>query len=132
VVAAYAYLSRDEVVEVGSIETYKGTVDLKAGDEANGTFSFERTLKTDYQVHVRYQVPYAGKRVQPVVHFKVWNATTGDQLFSETTLANYDKLIRLDPGEVGHYEFVWWVDADSGTSRVVYDVLVEPTEKLFE
>lgn len=132
VVAAYAFLVREEVVEVGSIETYRGEVDLKAGDEANETFSFSRSLKTDYQVHVRYEVPFAGLRVQPIVHFRVWNASSGKELFAETTQAKYDKLIRLDPADAGNYEFVWWVDADSGTSRVEYDVLVEPTEKLFE
>ncbi len=132
VVTAYAFMAREEVVEVGSIETYKGTVDLKAGDEANETFTFERALKTDYQVHVRYEVPYAGMRLQPIVHFRVWNSTTGKELFKETTQAKYDKLIRLDPADAGNYEFEWWVDATSGTSRVEYDVLVEPTEKLFE
>jgi hypothetical protein len=133
-VAAYAFLVREEVVEVASIETYEGALDLRAGDEDNSSHSFDRQLKEDYQVHVRYRVPYAGLRTQPIVHFRVWNATTGKELFKETTQAQYDKNIRLDAEDAGQYEFVWWVDADpgAGSSRVSYEVLIEPTEKLFE
>ncbi len=134
IVAAYAFLVREEVVEVGSIETYQGALDLKSGDDVNSSHSFDRQLKRDYQVHVRYRVPYAGLRPQPIVHFKVWNSTTGKELFKESTNAQYDKNIRLDAEDTGHYEFVWWVEADpgAGTSRVSYEVLIEPTEKLFE
>ena len=134
IVAAYAFIVREEVVEVASIETYEGAVDLRAGDEDNSSQSFERRLKVDYQVHVKYRVPYAGLRIQPIVHFKVWNASTGKELFKETTQAQYDKNIRLDAEDAGNYEFVWWVDADPGvgSSRVDYTVLIEPTEKLFE
>lgn len=134
VVAAYGFLNRQDVVEVGSIDTYKGALDLKAGDDINSSHSFSRQLKFDYQVHVKYNVPYAGLRVQPIVHFKVWNETTGKVLFKESTNSQYDKNIRLDSQDTGTYEFVWWVNADAGagTSRVTYNVLIEPTEKLFE
>ncbi len=134
IVATYAFLVREEVVEVGSIETYRGALDLRAGDDKNSTHSFERTLKQDYQVHVTYKVPSAGLQIQPIVHFRVWNETTGKELFKETTQASYDKNIRLDSDDAGHYEFVWWVEADAGTgtSRVDYEVLIQPTEKLFE
>jgi hypothetical protein len=134
VVAAYAFLVREEVVEVAAIETYEGALDLRAGDDDNSSYSFDRQLKEDYQVHVRYRVPYAGLRTQPIVHFKVWNETTGKELFKETTQATYDKDIRLDAQDAGHYQFIWWVDAagSAGGSRVDYDVLIEPTEKLFE
>ena len=134
VVAAYAFLVREEIVEVGSIETYNGALDLRAGDEDNSSHSFSRTLKENYQVHVTYNVPSIGLQVQPIVHFKVWNETAGKELFVETTQARYDKNIRLDADDAGHYEFVWWVEAGAGagTSRVNYEVLIEPTEKLFE
>jgi hypothetical protein len=134
VVAAYAFLVREEVVEVASIETYQGAVDLRGGEGDNSSKSFDRQLKEDYQVHVKYRVPYAGMRTQPIVHFKVWNETTGKVLFKEATQAVYDKSIRLDASDAGTYEFVWWVDteASAGSSRVDYDVLIEPTEKLFE
>ncbi|NIP36186.1 MAG: hypothetical protein GWN18_14690 [Thermoplasmata archaeon] len=134
IVAAYAFLVREEVVEVGSIETYQGALDLRAGDAINSTHSFSRTLKEEYQVHVRYNVPSAGIQIQPIVHFRVWNETTGKELFKETTQARYDKNIRLDSEDAGHYEFVWWVEADAGAgaSRVDYEVLIQPTEKLFE
>jgi hypothetical protein len=134
IVAAYAYLVNEEVVEVASIETYEGGLDLQAGDDVNSSYTFDRQLKEDYQVHVKYRVPYAGLRTQPIVHFKVWNETTGKELFKETTQATYDKNIRLDAEDAGHYQFIWWVDAaaGAGTSRVDYDVLIEPTEKLFE
>jgi len=134
IVAAYAFLVREEVVEVASIETYQGGLDLRAGDEANSSHSFDRQLREDYQVHVTYKVPYAGLRTQPIVHFKVWNGSTGRELFKETTLANYDKNIRLDGEDAGTYQFIWWVDADpgAGSSRVNFEVLIEPTEKLFE
>lgn len=133
-VAAYAFYVREEVVEVASIETYKGALDLRPGEEDNSTHSFERQLKEDYQVHVTYKVPYDGLRPHPIVHFKAWNATTGKELFKESTTSNYDKNIRLDAEDAGTYEFVWWVEtgAGSGTSRVNYDVLIQPTEKLFE
>ncbi|UCC93855.1 MAG: hypothetical protein JSW25_04085 [Thermoplasmata archaeon] len=134
IVAAYAFYVREEIVEVASIETFQGALDLRAGDDDNSSFSFDRQLKEDYQVHVRYNVPYAGLRPQPIVHFRVWNESTGKELFKETTQANYDKNIRLDAEDTGHYEFVWWVDAQAGSgfSRVDYEVLIEPTEKLFE
>jgi len=68
IVATYAFLAKEEVVEVASIETYKGNVDLRGGDEDNSSQSFDRQLNEDYQVHVRYKVPYAGQRPQPIVH----------------------------------------------------------------
>jgi hypothetical protein len=134
IVAAYAFYVREEVVEVASIETYKGALDLEAGDDVNSSHSFDRQLNKDYQVHVKYRVPYAGLRPQPIVHFKVWNETTGKELFKESTISLYDKNIRLDSEDAGHYQFIWWVEADAGagSSRVDFDVLIEPTEKLFE
>ena len=134
IVAAYAFLVKEEVVEVASIETYQAAVDLRGGDEDNSSQSFDRQLKEDYQVHVKYSVPYSGMRTQPIVHFKVWNESSGKVLFKESTQATYDKNIRLDAEDAGHYEFIWWVDADAtaGISRVDYEVLIEPTEKLFE
>jgi len=134
IVATYAFLAKEEVVEVASIETYKGNVDLRGGDEDNSSQSFDRQLNEDYQVHVRYKVPYAGQRPQPIVHFKVWNETTGKELFKKASQSVYDKSMRLDAEDAGHYQFIWWVDADAsaGSSRVDYEVLIEPTEKLFE
>jgi hypothetical protein len=132
VTATYAFLTNDEIVEVGSIETYQGRTVLKAGDEVNSTYSFVRELKEDYQVHIKYEAPYAGMVLQPQIHFKVWNSSSGKVLIPETIVANYDKNIRLNPEDVGTYEFVWWVEGDSGSSRVEYDVLIQPTEKLFE
>jgi hypothetical protein len=132
VVAVYAFIVNEEVVEVAAIETYQGAVDLRGGEEDNSSYHFDRQLKEDYQVHVKYRVPYAGLQTQPIIHFKVWNESTGKQLFKETTQATYDKTIRLDAEDAGHYQFIWWVDAESGFSRVDYDVLIEPTEKLFE
>jgi hypothetical protein len=132
ITATYAFMTNDEIVEVGTIETYAGKTDLRAGDAANSTYSFVRHLKEDYQVHIRYDVPYEGMVIQPIVHFKVWNETTGKTLIKETIVATYDKNIRLDAEDAGTYEFVWWVDGPSGASRVEYDVLIQPTEKLFE
>ncbi len=132
ITATYAFMTNDEIVEVGTIETYAGKTDLRAGDAANSTYSFVRHLKEDYQVHIRYDVPYEGMVIQPIVHFKVWNETTGKTLIKETIVSTYDKNIRLDAEDVGTYEFIWWVDAPSGASRVEYDVLIQPTEKLFE
>lgn len=130
-VAAYAFVVREEIVEVASIETYQGVLDLEGGGD-DDRYSFDRQLKEDYQVHVKYKVPDAGGGLQPIVHFKVWNETTGKELFAETTSANYDKNIRLDAEDAGHYQFLWWVSTGSGSIRVEYDVLIEPTEKLFE
>jgi hypothetical protein len=134
VVAAYAFIVREEVVEVASIENFQGAIDLKGGGGVNSSYSFDRQLKEDYQVRVTYDVPSAGLAIQPIVHFKVWNESTGKELFKETTSADYDKNIRLDAEDAGHYQFIWWVEAElgSGTSRVNYEVLIEPTEKLFE
>lgn len=131
IVAAYAFVVREEVVEVASIETYQGVLDLQGGGD-DDRYSFDRQLKKDYQVHVKYKVPDAGGAIQPIVHFKVWNETTGKELFKETTSTNFNKNIRLDAEDAGHYQFLWWVGAESGSIRVEYDVLIEPTEKLFE
>ena len=132
ITATYAFMTNDEIVEVGSIETYAGKTDLRAGDAVNSTYSFVRQLKEDYQVHIRYDVPYEGMVIQPIVHFKVWNETTGKTLIKETIVSTYDKNIRLDAEDVGTYEFIWWVEGPSGASRVEYDILIQPTEKLFE
>jgi hypothetical protein len=133
IVAAYAFFVREEVVEVASIETYKGSLDLRGGDPMYERFFFDRQLKENYQVHVKYNVPDAGGGgIQPIVHFKVWNQTTGKELFKMTSSAHYDKSIRLDAEDAGYYQFLWWVDSVSGSTRVDYDVLIEPTEKLFE
>lgn len=131
ITATYAFMTNDEIIEMGSIETYAGQSDLRAGDAVNSTYSFVRHLKEDYQVHIRYEVPYGGMIIQPTVHFKVWNETTGRTLISETTVATYDKNIRLDAEDEDTYEFIWWVEGPSGASRVEYDVLIQPTEKLF-
>ncbi len=132
ITATYAFMTNDEIVEVGSIETYDGRTDLKAGDEVNSTYSFVRELKEDYQVHIQYDVPYAGMVLQPLVHFKVWNESSGKVLIPETIVSTYDKNIRLNPEDVGTYEFVWWVEGEGGSSQVKYHVLIQPTEKLFE
>jgi hypothetical protein len=131
ITATYAFMTNDEIIEMGSIETYAGETDLRSGDAVNSTYSFVRHLKEDYQVHIKYDVPYASVIVQPPVHFKVWNETTGKTLISEQTVSFYDKNIRLDAEDEGTYEFIWWVDGPSGASRVENDVLIEPTEKLF-
>jgi hypothetical protein len=131
ITATYAFMTNDEIIEMGSIETYSGMTDLRAGDALNSTYSFVRQLKEDYQVHIKYDVPYEGMVVQPAVHFKVWNETTGKTLISETTVGTYNKNIRLDAEDAGTYEFIWWIEGPSGASQVAYDVLIEPTEKLF-
>ena len=130
-VAAYGFLTNEEVVEVASIETYQGRTDLRAGDEANSSYSFVRELKVDYQIDIKYEVPYSGTGLHPLVHFKVWNETTGKKLVSETTASTYKKNIRLDAEDAGTYEFIWWVEGEGGSSQVSYTVLIEPTEKLF-
>jgi hypothetical protein len=132
ITAVYAFMTNDEIVEVGSIETYDGRTVLKTGDEANSTYRFVRELKEDYQVHIKYDVPYAGMVLQPLVHFKVWNETTGKVLIEDTMVSHYNKNIRLDREDTGTYEFVWWVEGDGGSSQVNYNVLIQPTEKLFE
>ena len=129
ITATYAFMTNDEIVEVGTIETYAGKTDLRAGDAANSTYSFVRHLKEDYQVHIRYDVPYEGMVIQLIVHFKVWNETTGKTLITEITGSTYNKNIRLDAEDAGTYEFIWWVEGPSGASQVEYDVLIQPTEK---
>jgi hypothetical protein len=127
VVAVYAFTVREEVVEVGSIETYAATVDLRPG-EGTDTYSFSRELKADYQVVAKFKVGAGGS----TVHFEVANRTTGQVLVNELTAYSYDNRIAVDPGEHGTYEFRWWVEGGSSASRVDIDVLIEPTEKLFE
>lgn len=128
---AYLALTNQEVVEVGSIETYEGRTDLRAGDENNSSYSFERLMKVDYQVRVIYEVPYAGMGLRPIVHFKAWNETTGLTIFPETTQSSFNERVTLDPKDAGNYEFIWWVEGEGGWSQVKYSVLIEPTEKLF-
>ena len=132
ITATYAFMTNDEIVEVGTIETYAGKTVLRAGNAVNSTYSFVRHLKEDYQVHIKYEVPYAGMVVQPIVHFKVWNETSGKTLIGETIGSTFNKNIRLDAEDAGTYEFVWWVEGPSGESTVEYDLLIQPTEKLFE
>ena len=132
ITATYAFMTNDEIVEVGSIETYDGRTYLRGTDGVNSTYRFVRELKEDYQVHIKYDVPYAGMVLQPLVHFKVWNESSGKVLIPETTASTYDKSIRLNPEDLGTYEFVWWVEEGSGSSQVEYNVLIQPTEKLFE
>jgi hypothetical protein len=128
VVAVYAFLATEEVVEVESIETYAGTVDLRAGATNTSRYTFTRELELDYQVRASYEVVEEG----PLVHFKVWNSSTGHTLVPETTLGKYERNVRIDKEDAGVYEFIWWVEGDSGRTRVDIDVLIQPTEKIFE
>ena len=133
VVTAYALVFPEEVVELGSIETYSGAVDLR--EDANGvntSYSFERQLLVDYQVRVKYEIPFFTDEFGPTVYFKVWNETTGDTLIQITTDTVFNKNIRIDSEDAGTYEFLWWVDGGHGVSRVEFDVLIQPTEKIFE
>lgn len=133
VVTAYALIFPEEIVEVGSIETYAGAVDLREDvNDVNSSYSFERQLLVDYQVRVQYDIPFVNDEFGPTVYFKVWNETTGDILFKETTDTVFNKNIRIDADDAGTYEFVWWVDGGHGSSRVEFDVLIQPTEKIFE
>ena len=128
VVAVYAFLATEEIVEVESIETYAGTVDLRAGANNASQYTFLRELELDYQVRASYEVVEEG----PLVHFKVWNSSTGKTLVPETTLGKYERNVRIYKEDVGFYEFIWWVEGSSGHARVDIDVLIQPTEKLFE
>jgi hypothetical protein len=128
VLAAYAFLTVEETVEVESIETYAGTVDLRANDANASEYSFSRELKVDYQVVASYVVVEVG----PLVHFKVWNGTTGQTLIPETTLGQFERRVRIDSEDVGVYEFLWWVEGGTGRARVDIDVLIQPTERIFE
>ena len=128
VVAAYGFLVEDEVVEVASIETYAATVDLRFGEENASRYSFTRELREGYLFRVRYEVVEEGSKV----HFKVWNESRGKTLFQETTLAKYDRDLRIDNEDGGIYDFVWWVEDGDGRSRVEIDVLIQPTERIFE
>jgi hypothetical protein len=132
VVAAYAFTVREEIVEVGSIETYEGTVDLRAGDPNASEFSFTRQLKVDYRVKLSYRTLDGEPGDRPEVHFKVWNQSLGRTLFHETTVPTYDRDYIVDPADAGTYDFQWWVEGDSGSVRVDIEALIQPTEKLFE
>jgi len=128
VLAAYASLTIEETVEVESIETYLGIVDLRANDANATEYSFSRELKVDYQVVASYVVVEEG----PLVHFKVWNSTTGQTLIPETTLGEFERKVRIDSEDVGVYEFLWWVEGGTGRARIDIDVLIQPTERIFE
>ncbi len=132
VVAVYAFVVREEVVEVGSIETYDSTVDLRAGDPVASRFIVSRELKVDYQVVMKHVVVDDGAGERPTLHFKVWNQSLGRTLVHETTQPTYDRNLRIDSGDAGTYEFLWWVEGDTGRVRVDIDLLIQPTEKLFE
>lgn len=132
IVAAYAFTVKDEIVEVEAIETYVGSVDLRAGDEDYSSYNFTRQLKEDYQVRMQYEVIDEGATIRPIVHFKVWEEGKGKDLIDDTILATYDRNIRIDAEDAGTYEFRWWVEGGSGTIRVDIDVLIQPTEKIFE
>jgi hypothetical protein len=133
VVTAYALVFPEEIVEVGSIETYSGAVDLRDDmNDVNTSYSFERQLLLDYQVRVQYEIPFHTDEFGPTVYFKVWNSTTGDTLIQKTTDTIFNKNIRIDSEDAGTYEFIWWVDGGHGVSRVEFDVLIQPTEKIFE
>ena len=128
VVAVYAFLATEEIVEVESIETYAATVDLHAGVNNASKYIFTREIELNYQVRASYEVVEEG----PLVHFKVWNSSSGQTLIPETTLGKYERNVRIDKSDVGFYEFTWWVEGTSGHARVDIDVLIQPTEKLFE
>jgi hypothetical protein len=132
VIAAYAFTVREEIVEVGSIETYDSTVDLRAGDSNASEFSFTRHLKVDYRVKLSYRTHNGNPGDGPDVHFKVWNESQGRTLFHEITAPTYDRDYVVDTADAGTYDFHWWVEGDSGSVRVDIDALIQPTEKLFE
>ncbi len=121
----WGFVHKDEVVKVKGIETYRADVDLEAGSEEHGSYSFHRALEKDYQFTARYKVTEVG----PQVHFKVWNETTGMSLISEVTSIDFNRRVVLEPGEEGTYEFLWWVTGPNGTSRVDIDVLIMPTDE---
>ena len=132
VVAAYAFTVREEIVEVGSIETYDSTVDLRAGDPEASEFRFTRQLKVDYRVKLSYRTVGGDPGDGPEVHFKVWNESQGRTLFHETTGSTYTRDHVVDAVDAGSYDFHWWVEGSGGSVRVDIDVLIQPTEKLFE
>jgi hypothetical protein len=133
VVAAYGFLVKDEVVQVESIETYAGSIDLRAGKEGFREYSFTRELREDYQVRMKYDlVEENGTGIRPNVHFKIWNETTGQKLVEDNIQTSYSRNIRIDAEDAAVYDFVWWVEGTSGRVRVDIDVLIQPTEKIFE
>jgi hypothetical protein len=128
VVAAYGFMVKDEIVEVGSIETYAATVDLRPGDGDASRYSFTRELRENYLLRATFKVVEVG----PLVHFRVWNESTGRTLIKDTTDVTYDREIRIDNEDWGTYDFEWWVEDGSGSSRVDIDFRIQPTEKIFE
>ena len=114
-----------ERYKLGSIESRIGEVDLTAGGNRS-SYQFDRELKEGYQVMVRYRTVDIG----PMVHFKLWNETSGTQLLAETSSFTLSEQLEVPEGGAGVYTFRWWVDASSGTSRVHVDVVIEPTEEL--
>ncbi len=114
-----------ERYKLGSIEQRIGEVDLTAGGNRS-SYQFDRELKEGYQVVVRFSTVDLG----PVVHFQLWNQTSGTQLLAETTAFTLNQQLEVPEGEAGVYTFKWWVVGSSGTSRVRVDVLIEPTEEL--
>lgn len=126
VTTALALVWRKETVRVEYIDERIGAIDLRLGDPQNSTFYFERGLKGDYQVMASYKLKGTG----PLVHFKVYNETTGIVLISETTASTFYKRVTVTSADAGEYRFEWWVTGTTGVSRVEYDVLIEPTEKL--
>jgi hypothetical protein len=126
VTTAVAFYWKKETVRVEYIDERIGAIDLRLGDAENSTFYFERGLKGDYQIAASYKLVGSG----PLVHFKVYNDTMGVVLISETTASTFYKRVTVASADSGEYRFEWWVTGTTGTSRVEYDVLIEPTEKL--
>ena len=126
IVAAVAFSWKKETVRVEYIDERIGAIDLHAGDPANYTFYFDRGLKGDYQIAASYRLVGSG----PLVHFKVYNDTSGIALISETTASTFYKRVVVPSTDAGEYRFEWWVTGTDGVSRVEYDVLIEPTETL--
>jgi hypothetical protein len=126
ITTAVAFYWKKETVRVEYIDERIGAIDLRLGDLENSTFYFERGLKGDYQIAASYKLMGSG----PLVHFKVYNATTGNVLISETTASTFYKRVTVASSDAGEYRFEWWVTGTTGVSRVEYDVLIEPTEKL--
>ena len=126
VTTAVGFLWKKETVRVEYIDERLGAIDLRPDDPANSTFYFERGLKGDYQFVASYRLAGTG----PLVHFKVYNETTGIVLVSETTASTFYKRVIVAPADAGEYRFEWWVTGTTGVSRVEFDILIEPTEKL--
>ncbi len=125
VVALLSFAFPREKIRYESIDQRVGDVDLVAGGDRSD-YSFDKYVKADYQVIVKYSSDASGQ----VVHFKAWNGTTGRTLVSETSAFTFNDRVFLGKGEEGVYTFKWWVTGETGSNRVHIDVLVEPTAEV--